>query len=108
VEGTNRAVKHLLSIWEQVDIHPTLTALGPFPVEDKLGYGVAIAMLLKSMEGGSHDKSYQQFETIRKLRSGFSNVFTSGVEGAYADRSCSKDKVKHFLNKCPTNSTWFE
>jgi len=76
-------------------------------VEDNLGYGVAVAMLLKSLEPGRYDV-YQQFATIRKLQAGYHNVYMSSVEGATSLRSVGGDKAKHFLNTCPTHSGWFE
>jgi hypothetical protein len=39
-----------------------------------------IAMLLKSLEPGNHDLQYQQFETIRKLRAGYSNMYMASCE----------------------------
>jgi len=64
-------------------------------------------MLLKSLEPGRYD-TYQQFATIRKLRSGYHNVFMSSSEGAMSLRTVGGEKGKHFLNTCPTHSSWFE
>jgi hypothetical protein len=47
-----------------------------------LGLGVAVAMLLKSLEPGRYNSKYQQFETVRKLRAGFSNLYMVSSEGA--------------------------
>ena len=46
---------------------------GPYDLEDHCGYEVAITILLYSLKKGNHDKTYTQFETIRKLRSVYSN-----------------------------------
>jgi hypothetical protein len=53
--------------------------------------GVAIAMLLKSKEPGKYQMSRQQFETIRKLRAGFSNIFMASKEGVLSLRSVGGD-----------------
>jgi len=37
--------------------------------------GVAIAMLLKSLEPGRYNLQYQQFETVRKLRAAYANTY---------------------------------
>ena len=44
-----------------------------YDLEDQCGYEVTIAILLYSLKKDNHDKAYTQFETIRKLRSVYSN-----------------------------------
>jgi hypothetical protein len=107
VDSTARAVRQTVSLLAPLGIQPQYPALGPFPLDDTLGYGVAIAMLLKSLEPGRYD-TYQQFATIRKLRAGFHNVYMSSSVGAMSLRTVGGDKGKHFLNTCPTHSSWFE
>jgi hypothetical protein len=67
VRAKLRGVKHLLRMWTKVDIPPPLPPIGPFPVQDSLGLGVAVAMLLKTLEAGKNHKGHQQFETVRNL-----------------------------------------
>jgi hypothetical protein len=81
VQATLRSAKHIIVQWRQVGLQPVFPALGAFPVKDLLGMRVAIAMLLKSLEPGRYHNDYQQFETIRKLRAGFSNIFMASYEG---------------------------
>ncbi len=107
VRSTTHAVQKTVSLLGELGISPDYPALGPFPLTDQLGYGVAIAMLLKSLEPGRYS-DHQQFETIRKLRAGYHNVYMSSVEGAFSLRSVGGDRTKHFLNVCPTHSSWFE
>jgi len=68
---------------------------------------MAIAMLLKSRQPGRY-ASYQQFETLRKLRAGFSNVFMTSVLGQESLRLVGGDRAKQHLCNCPTNTLWFE
>ena len=82
VESTLRAVCSMITQWQRVDLPPQFPLLGPFPVCDLLGLGVAVAMLLKSLEPGRYNSKYQQFETVRKLRAGFSNLYMVSSEGA--------------------------
>jgi len=107
VDSTARAVRQTITLLQPLGIRPQYPPLGPFPLDDSLGYGVAIAMLLKSLEPGRYDV-YQQFATIRKLRSGYHNVYMSSPTGAMSLRTVGGDKGKHFLNTCPTHSSWFE
>ena len=108
VGATKREVAQMLRLWESVGIVPTFQALGPFPVGDTMGYGLAIAMLLKSLEPGRYSSNYQQFETIRRLRAGFSNVYGSSLVCFENMHSLGMDKYKVHLSKCPSQSLWFE
>ncbi len=91
----------------QVRVNPPYPPLGPYPVQDTMGFSVAIAMLLKSRETGRYAE-YQQFESIRKLRAGFTNVYMTSVVNMDSLRTVGGDKAKFFLNDCPTHSLWFE
>jgi hypothetical protein len=108
VGATLRAARQLVQQWNKVGLPPQLPPLGPFPVSDSLGMGVAVAMLLKSLEPGRYSPRYQQFETVRKLRAGFSNIYMASCEGASCLRTVGGDRAKHQLTYSPTQSLWFE
>lgn len=108
VNATLRAAKNMIAQWTKVGLAPQFPPLGPFPVCDSLGLGVAVAMLMKSLEPGRHSATYQQFETIRKLRAGFSNIYMASQEGVMGLRTVGGDKVNHYLTHSPTQSKWFE
>jgi hypothetical protein len=108
VHATLRTAKNMIRQWEKVGMTPQFPPLGPFPVRDSLGMAVAVAMLLKSLEPGRYNTTYQQFETVRKLRAGFSNIYIASHEGVTSLRTVGGDKVKHHLTHSPTQSKWFE
>jgi len=64
-------------------------------------------MILKSRDKGSY-APYQQFETIRKLWSGFTNTYMSSLIGYTNYHTGGGDTAKHYLCQCPTHSLWFE
>ena len=67
-------------------LRPPLEPMTPWSLADGEGMGVAILMLEKSLEPGRNsNKTYQQFDTVRKLRSAVSNVY-----GATASRGCKE------------------
>jgi len=107
VASTLRAVRQTIQLLGPVGVPPPFPALGPFPVGDEFGYAMAIAMLLKSRQPGRY-ANYQQFETLRKLRAGFSNVFMASSASQGSLRLMGGDKAKQHLCNCPTNSLWFE
>jgi hypothetical protein len=80
--------------------------MGPFPLDDSFGMGVAIVILQISLNPGKYDK-HVQFGTIRKFRSAFSNVFHASIQGHDAT-VMAKDTRKLMVTKCPTYGVWFE
>jgi len=87
-----------------LEVYP---GLGPFPSRDTMGYGVALQMLEYSRRAGRY-ADYMQFETIRKLRSGFSNVYhASAIGGGDVTVLGGDDNRYTALSKCPTQSRWF-
>jgi len=107
VEATVRAVKHTIGMLTMVRVPPPYPPLGPHPVEDNLGYLVAIAMVLKSRNPGQYAQ-YQQLETIKKLQAGYSNVYMASIGGVQSLRTVGGEHAKHYLNQCPMHSLWFE
>ncbi len=107
VSATLRAASQMVKLWDTVRIPPTLPHRGPFPVEDSFGYGVAVSMVLKSLEPGKYS-NFQQFKTIRKLRAGFSNIYMSSLDGCGSLRTMGGERAKYFLTDNPTQSLWFE
>jgi hypothetical protein len=81
--------------------------LGPFPSQDVFGVTAAVAMLAKSLEPGRY-KNYTQFESMRKLRSAYSNLFHASATGSVSMLTLGRDSAKTFLSSCPSHSLWFE
>ena len=81
---------------------------GPWRVEDKVGFGLAIVMLRASQEKGRHDPDYVQFDTIRKLRSAWSNAHESSAWAEDNIVVLKGDKGKAYrLSSSPTESRLF-
>ena len=51
-----------------------LPVMGPFPLEDTFGMVLAVGMLIRSMGKGRY-QSTLQFESVKKMRSSFSNMW---------------------------------
>jgi hypothetical protein len=112
-ERTNNSYIHL--VWGNTDVealvHGQFSSIfpstGPLPVSDSFGVRVAITMLLKSTDLGQY-ANYQQFESIRKLHTAYSNIFMASKEGSESYRTFGGDKHKYYLTKSPTQSQFFE
>jgi hypothetical protein len=107
VASTLRAMGHMVKMWARVGLSPAFPPLGPYPVADSFGFAVAISMVMKSLEPGKY-ASHQQFETIRKLRAAYSNVFMASLAGTGSLRTVGGDRAKYFLTDSPTQSLFFE
>ena len=77
-------------------------------MKDTFGYAVPITMVLKSRDHGRY-ASYQQYNTIRKSKSGYTNVYrVVSLAGCQDHHTIGGDSLKVFLSQCPAHSTWFE
>ena len=93
---------------ERLGLEPLGLQRGPWPVGDHQGVQIALEILSASREPGRHKKSYQQYETIRKIRSAFSNAFESGPYGSNVGNLVFRDKGKALgLRAAPTESILF-
>jgi hypothetical protein len=78
------------------------------PVDDVVGHRAAIQMLLYSLESGAYSDDHKQFDTIRKMRSAYSNAWGTSACGTLFNISTGKeDRRKDRLTQCPTDSEWF-
>ena len=80
-----------------------------YELRDHCGYEVAITVLLYSLKKGKHDKAYTQFDTIRKLRSVYSNHFRTLPQANKAHLSMVGSKGSYFrLSTDECGTLWFQ
>jgi hypothetical protein len=81
---------------------------GPLPSHDHCGYEVAIQMLIYSKRPGKYSKTHLQFETIRKLRSSYSNQVRASPQSNVESMSLGDIKGNYQrLTNDPCGSFWF-
>ena len=73
VEATRRDSRNLIKVGSQLGLHSVLKMMGPFPVGGLQGMGIADCMLQRSVDKDIYQPTLQ-FETVRKMRSAYSNV----------------------------------
>ena len=84
-------------------------AQGPWPLNDELGFGTALIMLRKSMEKGRNADEYQQFDTIRKLRTAMHTLYVNSPKGSQGYQSLSLGRGRALkMDGSPTQSHLFE
>ena len=90
---------------EDIGIPPWLPNIGPWPVADGVGFRLALAEVRASQERGRNNPGYQQYDTVRKMRSAVSNVYEASYTSARlrsAYRGPKGEVVQ--LYSCPTQS----
>ena len=92
----------------ELGLTPVEVLVGPWPVEDSQGFQIAIDLLEASQQKGRNDKEYVQFDSIRKLRSAYANVFQSSPQVVHWNLLLKGPKGNSFaLTNAPTDSLVF-
>ena len=81
--------------------------VGPFPLRDEWGMTEATLFLTRTLDPGRNDDTIQ-FDTARKLRAFFSNMFTTTNQGVGAMSTRSDGRAGHTFTSAPTDSIWFK
>ena len=107
VMGNAREVRMLMKNARLLGIEDSLLpSMGPFPLEDEQGMGVAVCILIRSLDEGQNDDTVQ-FETARKMRAGYSNVWHASTERQVSS-TMVRQTTKLVATTSPTNAEWFE
>lgn len=108
VRNTVREVRNLRTKASMLglDAEAMLPPMGPWPVKDIHGIGVAVCILLRSLDPGKNETTIQ-FSTSQKMKSAFANVWKASLRGSEG-AVVSRDTVKLFHTDCPTHGDWFE
>ena len=83
-----------------------LPIMGPFPVVDKQGMGLACCVLLRTLDDGRNEDTVQ-FSTALKLKTSFANMWRASLHGSKSS-VIARDVTKLFTTTCPTHGEWFE
>ena len=93
--------------FEKFGLIPPLRPLGPFPLSDTTGMGIAIAMQMKSITAKGRIVENPQYATVRGVRGTASLNWQSSPIGVGESSSFSKGKGRVRPTSCPTQSDWF-
>ena len=104
VYNNRQVVKYL----ECCDLLGDLTPLppkGPWDSGDTFGLRLALTLLLRSLDKGNYTKNVQ-FETVRKVRSAFSNYIHASYGGIESSFIADEGRVQAVTNAA-SNCLWF-
>jgi hypothetical protein len=106
--GNRDKVAQAIRLSETVGLLGPYEAEGPLPEVDHCGYEVAIEMVIQSRQPGRYSTEYTQFDTIRKLRSAFSNHCRASAKANRESFALGDQKGRYQrLGSDPCSSFWF-
>ena len=96
------------NVWrcESIRKTPSYEPRGPFPLDDPIGMGLIVDMLLKSLMVTGEIKDYVQFGILQKLRSTFARNYSSSPQDVGKGSSFAQGTGRVCLNLCPSQSDW--
>jgi hypothetical protein len=80
--------------------NPPLPSLGPWKLEDEFGAGAAVIMAKHSMYPGVTESTVQ-FETARKMKSAFVNLYQASVDNGSTAVIGGKEGGSNLSWGCP-------
>ena len=106
VANNLRLAKNLVNLPKAVGLDSPFISAGPCPSFDHCGYQIAISMILMSTKPGRYDRTYTQFDTIRHLRSCFSNYERASPKNATSIAKLTQGD-QHEITESLTSTVWF-
>ena len=108
---TNTAqVRKMLEMSKALGLDGPFLPPGPLPVHDHCGYEVAMLVVFASLEKGKYSESHKQWDTIRKIRSAYSNHARAAAISNFDTLSLADNHGKSYerLAPDPCGSLWFQ
>ena len=99
------SVNRIVKSEDKFGMRPRIPPMGPFPLEDSYGIAPDVAILDKSQDPGRHE-DFVYYDTVRRVRTGFTNSVQAGVEGM-GDVVGAHKKDKTWISGAVTQSFWF-
>lgn len=110
VESNASKVREGLKLSRRLGLSGPYLNPGPLPTGDHCGYEVALQMVVASLDAGRYSESHKQWDTIRKLRSSYSNQVRAARDANSNVLSIADDKGSSYqrIAKDPCGSLWFQ
>ena len=92
----------------QLGLEPVGLRMGPWPLADSVGFQICLEMLRASKMPGKNDVAYSQFDTIRKIRTGYVNCFECQPLQVLDTKTLKNDRGQFLTQvQSPTQSKLF-
>ena len=109
VEGNMRKIKLALKFSAKLGLKGPYLQDGPLPSHDHCGYEVAVQMLMNSLNKGRNNPNYTQFDTIRKIRTAYSNQIRASNHANHTSLTLNDQSGKYQrISTDSCGSLWFK
>ncbi len=111
LDGLVRGVMFIVKTSQVLALPGVLPDITPWPVKDEVGMALAIVLLRKSISvnsGNSNSKTHLQFDTVRKLRTVYSDIFEATCAGNQDNKVMKKGSETMHYHDGVTQSRFFE
>lgn len=108
VSSTMNNIKKARKNSSRLGLPPVVIPQGPWEVADNAGMQIAIEILVQSQGKGKNATGYQQFNSIRKIRSSYANAMRGSAAGAIDTKLKTNRGVTFGFVGGPTESVFFE
>ena len=102
-----RRLKENIRVCALIGRTPHLPDRGPMPLEDNVGMGWAVDLLMKSITSKGRITAHIQFDSMRQLRATFTKMWSSSPRAIAEGASFSGNAAKVRFTSCPSQSEWF-
>ena len=99
-----------IKVCQGLGLTPKHFPQGPWPIDDEVGFQVAIEVVGVSLMEGSTSKNHQQFDTIRAMRTMHQHMYESGPSKDNRVFKTTGESNKNVIvrtSHCPTDSLLF-
>lgn len=107
IAGHIGRIKATIKSCATINRTPYFAPRGPFPLEDQVGMGWAVDLLMRSLTAKGRIKKYIQWDAMRNLRATFTKTWTSSPQAIAEGASFSGNASKIRFTSCPSQSEWF-
>ena len=109
IEGHAASLQRFVKNASQIRRTPSIPVRGPMPLEDKVGMGIAVDLLLHSLTAKPRLKGekFIQFDTMRRPRATFSRGWESSPAGIAEGATFTMGTARVTVTSCPTQQPWF-
>jgi hypothetical protein len=106
VRATSNYIRRGLEIASEFEFDDVYPARGPLPLDDRVGMREAVILLTRTQDPGRNAVKIQ-FDTARKIRTGFSTFWHSSIENLNTV-VMSKETKKLIATNCKVYGDWYE
>ena len=110
ISNTKYGILNLIEAWKDLGLKVKLPMVGPWPVSDHVGFGVAIGQLRYSQKGGQNRSTHLQFDSVRKLWTAYAHLHQVGRLARAPDATNFKSLKGEVLtiSDSPTDSRLYQ